>query len=255
MRKLMRWLMPLSALVAFGCGNSDANANEKTCQTGSERCGCFGNNTCNSGLICKSGLCVNQDSSNADGLSTGNTGGTNDAGGASGTAGADSLVGASGASGTASVQVTAGDAAGISNSGGSSGTGTVGLIAGSGGFGAAGSGGSNGSGQLSCQVNCDTVGATCNGFCMTYTNGTAKISCEDRCVHNTTSCNSKCSSSGLGAAGSGGSYVSDQSNCQLSCSAVGATCNSFCTTYTDPAVKQDCEDRCIQDMTSCDAQC
>ncbi len=50
--------------------------NEQSCDNGSETCACFGNDTCNDGLACRSGQCVPADESGfGDGGSPG-TGGT-----------------------------------------------------------------------------------------------------------------------------------------------------------------------------------
>jgi hypothetical protein len=45
----------LFVLSAFGCGSSEV----ATCASGTEGCACYPNGTCNSGLSCKSSLCVN----------------------------------------------------------------------------------------------------------------------------------------------------------------------------------------------------
>ncbi|MFC1609842.1 hypothetical protein ACFL6C_02700 [Myxococcota bacterium] len=47
-------LLPLTA----ACNSDDPNPIPPTCPAGSERCACYGNGTCNTGLICLSGLCV-----------------------------------------------------------------------------------------------------------------------------------------------------------------------------------------------------
>ena len=59
------------------------------CVTGTERCPCYGNGTCNGGLVCASSLCVNVNAGGAGGLGgTGGkavrTGGTTSVGGSSG---------------------------------------------------------------------------------------------------------------------------------------------------------------------------
>jgi hypothetical protein len=57
--------------LASGCGGTDArfaagtsstaDAGPGPCAAGSERCGCYGNDTCDAGLSCASGLCVKLD--------------------------------------------------------------------------------------------------------------------------------------------------------------------------------------------------
>lgn len=63
-------------IVAVGCGDDKA----KSCATGSERCECFANATCNDGLSCLSGICV-------DDHTTGGEGGGNGVGGNAGNGG------------------------------------------------------------------------------------------------------------------------------------------------------------------------
>jgi hypothetical protein len=56
-----RWAVAALALVVGGgCGDSKDAA---PCPAGSERCACYGNDTCNDGLECLSDLCVSLDSS------------------------------------------------------------------------------------------------------------------------------------------------------------------------------------------------
>jgi hypothetical protein len=99
-----------AAALLVGCGSSGSSTKPPPCPAGSETCACYGNQTCNPGLVCFSELCVNP--------ATGNGG----AGGAAGTIG---VGGASGSGGTIA--------------------GTGGTIAGSGGS-AAGASGSTGAG-------------------------------------------------------------------------------------------------------------
>lgn len=51
----MRFLLFLLLFAAFSCGGSEG----ESCDIGSEGCSCFDNGTCNSGLSCKSDICVN----------------------------------------------------------------------------------------------------------------------------------------------------------------------------------------------------
>ena len=99
------------------CGDSK-KADSSACEQGSEACDCYGNNTCDSGLVCRSDLCVD-----LDGSAAGN-GGQSSAGAHSETAGDGSNSVASGgstASGTAGSANTA--AGGRSNSGGTANSG------------------------------------------------------------------------------------------------------------------------------------
>jgi hypothetical protein len=56
----------------IGVGGNCAGGHSSTsttpiCNVGAERCSCFGNNTCNSGLTCASGICVNFGTGNGTG--------------------------------------------------------------------------------------------------------------------------------------------------------------------------------------------
>jgi len=103
-----------AAVLLVGCGGGGSPTKPPPCPAGSETCACYGNQTCNPGLLCFSDLCVNP--------ATGN-------GGAGGNIG---VGGASGSGGT------------IPGSGGTS-SGTGGTVSGAGGS-AAGAGGSTGAG-------------------------------------------------------------------------------------------------------------
>src|SRR5262245_15922747 len=70
----------LAAALAVGCGNSSQTP---ACKPGMERCDCYGNGTCNTGLECRSNLCVSAAAGGASG-STAGRGGS----GAAGTTGA-----------------------------------------------------------------------------------------------------------------------------------------------------------------------
>lgn len=54
MRTFSGWFWALSAVLAFGCGGDEGDS----CKTGSERCACYGNNTCDDGLTCVLNTCV-----------------------------------------------------------------------------------------------------------------------------------------------------------------------------------------------------
>ncbi|HWA75992.1 MAG TPA: carbohydrate binding domain-containing protein [Polyangiaceae bacterium] len=55
-------------LLAFACGGEDKS---KGCATGSERCACYGNDTCDGELVCLSHLCVSTMSSEGGASATG----------------------------------------------------------------------------------------------------------------------------------------------------------------------------------------
>ena len=48
----------LLTLAVVGCGSDMGAARENVCLTGSESCACYPNNTCDSGLDCRSHVCV-----------------------------------------------------------------------------------------------------------------------------------------------------------------------------------------------------
>lgn len=85
-----RWAFSFAVLAA-ACGgstHSSEGANENgDCAPGSERCPCYGNGTCDDGLDCLSGICVDADGSasgggaNGGGANGGNAGGGNANGG------------------------------------------------------------------------------------------------------------------------------------------------------------------------------
>src|SRR5205085_617910 len=114
----------LAALVvlagAGACGSSSPAS--PMCAKGAERCPCYGNQTCNAGLVCLSNRCVNQ--SPSDGGAAGDGGaGAAGAGGAGGRV----VAGKGGAAGTGTGNGGRGGAAGtgggVGGTGGQSGTG------------------------------------------------------------------------------------------------------------------------------------
>ena len=89
-----------------GCDGSESTTGP-SCALGSERCACYGNKTCDEGLVCRSKICVDasvsdaggggQDSTSSAGTSaTGQGGAGNSAGISAGAQGGDTLVGAGG---------------------------------------------------------------------------------------------------------------------------------------------------------------
>ena len=80
------------ALIAFlvpACGDAQSMAANE-CPPGSEGCDCYGNGTCDAGLACRSGLCVDAGDGDVGGGDAGSASGgvSGDKGGASGS-GAD----------------------------------------------------------------------------------------------------------------------------------------------------------------------
>ena len=109
------------------------NTMSSDCAAGSERCACFGNGTCNSGLVCASQRCVNISGLNpatggapasGSGGATSDSGGTQTGGVASGGAISNSLGGVNGTGGS-SAGVTGGTVAtgGAKSTGGAFGAG------------------------------------------------------------------------------------------------------------------------------------
>jgi sulfatase modifying factor 1 len=132
-------------LLSFGCsGSSDTNPGPSACPAGSERCACYGNGTCNTGLECRSKLCVS--AGNGGGTSGGtssaggpSSGGTTTAGGANPSGGTSQTGGATVAGGTAGM-------AGVSSGGGPIGGAVTGGATNTGGLGALNSGGASAGG-------------------------------------------------------------------------------------------------------------
>jgi hypothetical protein len=124
-------LLCSALLLATTCGSSNRSA---PCPQGAERCACFGNSTCNTGLTCLSNLCVN----------TGGAGGAGDTSGSGGLAGTTGIAGSGGTS-------AGGDASGAGGiAGGGAGTDGGGV----GGQPAGGAVGGTLSGGFSCTIQC-----------------------------------------------------------------------------------------------------
>jgi len=64
MRAVTCWIIAVgfATLVGSGSDSTDAKSasggSTASCEVGTERCGCYRNNTCDGGLTCASGLCV-----------------------------------------------------------------------------------------------------------------------------------------------------------------------------------------------------
>jgi hypothetical protein len=127
-RRVLTGVLAFVALVGAACGGS----NGQSCAQGTERCPCYGNGTCNSGLTCASNTCVN----------LGGAGGASGSGGQGGTTGS-----------------------GGSSRGGTAGTSTPGTggtaTGGSGGASTGGSGGSCAADTSSDPMNCGACGHVC----------------------------------------------------------------------------------------------
>lgn len=117
--KLLGWvgLAPIllcAVASSVGCGSDKS----QPCQ-GYERCYCYGNDTCNAGLVCSSGLCVNP--AGQGGASS--SGGATSAGGSAGSIAAGGSGGGSGAEGGSGGSTSAGGTGGSDASGGTVGSG------------------------------------------------------------------------------------------------------------------------------------
>ena len=89
-----------------GAGGGTTSADGGGCPAGAETCACYGNGTCNGGLLCLSNLCVRPLTGGAAGAGgTSGTGGTVNTGGA--VMGPDASVGTARDSGTASTSADA----------------------------------------------------------------------------------------------------------------------------------------------------
>jgi len=147
------WLLTIAvatALAPAACGGSSP----ASCSQGTERCPCFGNSTCNSGLTCASNTCVS-------------LGGAGGATGMGGTTGSGGTGGSSkgGAGGTDSAGTGGPSTAGA---GGTSAAGTGGP-AGSGGGGAGGGGGGGSCTNTSTDPqSCGTCGHVCKSADPTF---------------------------------------------------------------------------------------
>lgn len=120
-----------AALFSVSCGSGSGG--DATPGAGSERGPCYGNGTCNAGLVCRSERCVAPASSGGDGATTdGGAGNTNATGGADGTE-------------TGGTNASAGNAAtgGTKATGGTTATGGTKAVGGSGGSAPNGGGAAN----------------------------------------------------------------------------------------------------------------
>jgi hypothetical protein len=75
------WVVAVASVLLVACGSGNSIKSPPSCPTGAETCPCYGNGTCNTGLVCLSELCVNPATGN------GGAGGTLGTGGASGSGG------------------------------------------------------------------------------------------------------------------------------------------------------------------------
>jgi hypothetical protein len=166
----MRWSRAWLLMILVGAtalGTATCGGSSQTCAQGTERCPCYGNGSCNSGLTCASNTCV----------SLGGAGGASGGGGQAGTIGSG--------------------ATGGSSKGGTGGTGT----AGTGGAAAGGSGGSctnTSTDPMNCGHvcknadpvfggECPTSGCCVNGVCgpspgTCITNQSGFTTCADYCA-------------------------------------------------------------------------
>jgi hypothetical protein len=74
-------VVAVASVLLVACGSGSSNKSPPACPAGAETCACYGNGTCNTGLVCFSDLCVNPATGN------GGAGGTLGSGGASGSGG------------------------------------------------------------------------------------------------------------------------------------------------------------------------
>lgn len=72
-RSFLTFVVLAPMLSVGGCDSSRSTGS--TCALGSERCGCYGNSTCDEGLICRSKLCVEDEVSGVGGNGPGPTSG------------------------------------------------------------------------------------------------------------------------------------------------------------------------------------
>jgi hypothetical protein len=107
------WLVALASVLLVACSSGSSMKQPPACPMGAETCACYGNGTCNTGLVCFSELCVNPATGN------GGAGGSLGVGGASGSGG--TIPGTGGTSpGTGGATVGTG---GTTPAGGSTGSG------------------------------------------------------------------------------------------------------------------------------------
>jgi hypothetical protein len=134
---------------------------------------------------------------------------------------------------------------------GQGGSDNVTSFGGSGGPGAAGTGGVTGSVDVgSCQLACDTEGAVCAGTCYTYADLAKSDDCESHCLETTKSCDAQCASAGPGEGGS-----SEPVSCRLACQTEEPVCRGTCGVYRNLAIRSDCENHCVDNRNTCEANC
>ncbi len=119
--------------------DASPSAGDSGCSDGSETCPCYGNGTCDEGLVCLSSLCVKP--------GVGGGGGETSGYGVGGSAGVTPSGGAPTDLGGSAGSVGGGDTSGGAEGTGGSGTGSGGDAAGTGGSGVGGSVGAGGSGR------------------------------------------------------------------------------------------------------------
>ena len=123
--KRLAWVVPALAASVLACEAEETGAD---CGPGKEKCECYPNHTCDSGLICSgSGICVDDSEDEGSGGSgsggDGGSGGSSDAGGSGGTSDAGGSGGSGDAGGSSTGDSTG--SGGSSASGGSASGGTA----------------------------------------------------------------------------------------------------------------------------------
>jgi hypothetical protein len=204
-----------------GSGGADTGGTFNTCPAGSERCACYGNNTCDQGLECRSNLCVS--ASTSIGGSTG-AGGSNSGGTTSatsiGTGGTSSLAGSTSTGGTAAAggSVAAG---GTSSVGGTKNTGGV---TSAGGTKTTGGNTSTG-GSQSAGGTTGAGGATCGDTTSDWQNCGA---CGHVCANQGQGCGTKCCVAGQCAPWFGPCFDASSGfkTCADACTSIGAVCRA-----------------------------
>jgi len=152
------------AAIVLGTAACGGGSSGQSCPTGGERCACFGNATCNAGLVCLSQRCVRPAGNGGAGggapSSLGGRGGAglSAAGGAMAAGGAPMILGSGGSAGVEGPSGSGGAAAGGATASGSGGSGAgggrtggnggsvVSATGGSGGFGGGSAGDTGGNG-------------------------------------------------------------------------------------------------------------
>lgn len=145
--------------VAFACGGSDADG---SCETGSERCGCYANLTCDSGLMCLSELCVDEDDASGGSGGSGGSGSGGSGGSGSDSGGSSSDSGGSSSDSGGSGSDSGGSSSDVGGTGPTSAGGTGSSIGGSGPTSAGGTGSSVG-GNAGASTNGGASGGSAGG--------------------------------------------------------------------------------------------